>query len=402
MRTRLLLVVVALPCLLWALLPLTSSGAPKQSLGDVQSKIRKKESAVSTKRKRERVLSVDVQSYSRRINRVQHDISGLQRRQDTLQSDLDGKRAELVKVQQRLRDERARLARLRARLAEGRRVLAARLVELYKADAPDMVSVVLQSNGFTDLVERSELLARIGQQDHRVIERVKRARVDAQATAKRLDRLEERQQRITTAVLQRRNEVASVKGKLVDRRDGYSVLQGRKQRALASVREARNHMEGDLKVLRSVENKILARLRQTSNPSSPGTNPPIRPGTGNMNWPVNGEVVSPFGSRWGRAHEGIDIAAPAGTPIHAVDDGTVALQQGTGASGGYGNFTCIQHSGSLATCYAHQSRFAVGSGEHVSKGQVIGYVGCTGHCYGDHLHFETRVNGSAVDPMGYL
>jgi len=69
---------------------------------------------------------------------------------------------------------------------------------------------------------------------------------------------------------------------------------------------------------------------------------------------------------------------------------------------GYGNYTCIDHGGGLSTCYGHQSGFATSQGASVSQGQVIGYVGCTGHCFGDHLHFETRINGVPVDPMGYL
>ena len=69
--------------------------------------------------------------------------------------------------------------------------------------------------------------------------------------------------------------------------------------------------------------------------------------------------------------------------------------------GGYGNLIIIDHGGGLATAYAHQSSFAVGGGP-VGQGQTIGYVGCTGHCFGDHLHFEVRVNGAAVDPLGYL
>jgi murein DD-endopeptidase MepM/ murein hydrolase activator NlpD len=126
---------------------------------------------------------------------------------------------------------------------------------------------------------------------------------------------------------------------------------------------------------------------------------PIRHGTGQLVWPVNGPVVSPFGMRWGRLHAGIDIAVPSGTPIRAADGGTVVL---LGSVSGYGNYTCIQHTGSLSTCYAHQSGYATSQGASVRQGQVIGYVGCTGHCYGDHLHFETRVNGSPVDPFGYL
>ena len=101
-------------------------------------------------------------------------------------------------------------------------------------------------------------------------------------------------------------------------------------------------------------------------------------------------------------HEGIDIAVPAGTPIRAVASGTVILMQSEASSGGYGNYTCVGHSSSLSSCYAHQSSFATSQGASVKQGQVIGYVGCTGSCFGDHLHFEVRINGSAVDPMGYL
>ncbi len=114
---------------------------------------------------------------------------------------------------------------------------------------------------------------------------------------------------------------------------------------------------------------------------------------------MSGPVVSPFGWRWGRMHEGIDIGVGYGTPIHAAASGTVIT---AGWEGGYGNLIVIDHGGGLATAYGHQSSFAVGYGQHVDQGQTIGYVGCTGHCFGPHLHFEVRVNGAAVDPLGYL
>jgi murein DD-endopeptidase MepM/ murein hydrolase activator NlpD len=133
--------------------------------------------------------------------------------------------------------------------------------------------------------------------------------------------------------------------------------------------------------------------------SGPAPAGPIRQGGGGYIWPVNGPVVSPFGQRWGRLHAGVDIAAPAGTPIRAAASGSVAM---AGWTGGYGQYTCIQHGGGVATCYAHQSSIGVSVGQSVKQGQVIGAVGCTGHCFGDHLHFEVRIGGSPVDPMGYL
>jgi murein DD-endopeptidase MepM/ murein hydrolase activator NlpD len=122
-------------------------------------------------------------------------------------------------------------------------------------------------------------------------------------------------------------------------------------------------------------------------------------GSSQISSPVNGTVTSEFGPRWGRNHDGIDIAAPTGTAIKAAACGTVSFR---GQQSGYGNIICIAHSSQFTTCYAHMSAFAVGSGARVRTGQVIGYVGCTGSCTGPHLHFETRVNGTAQNPRRYL
>jgi murein DD-endopeptidase MepM/ murein hydrolase activator NlpD len=98
-------------------------------------------------------------------------------------------------------------------------------------------------------------------------------------------------------------------------------------------------------------------------------------------------------------HEGIDLGAPYGTPIAAAAAGVVIY---AGWLGGYGNLTVIDHGGGLATAYGHQSSIVVGVGQSVARGEIIGYVGSTGHSTGPHLHFEVRVNGQPVDPLGYL
>ena len=98
-------------------------------------------------------------------------------------------------------------------------------------------------------------------------------------------------------------------------------------------------------------------------------------------------------------HTGIDIGVPYGTPIHAAAAGTVIYATWME---GYGNLVVIDHGNGLATAYAHQSQIAVSYGQQVNQGDVIGYVGCTGHCFGPHLHFEVRINGAPVDPLGYL
>jgi murein DD-endopeptidase MepM/ murein hydrolase activator NlpD len=404
-RLRLLLLVAALPLLLWGVLPMISSGATQ---GEIQRKIAKKQSAIQWHKSREHVLSSDIAGYTHRINSLQGDISTLQTKQVRLQADLDAKRAQLEQIQADLRKERLRLARLRARLAEAQVALANRLVELYKADKPDIVTVALNSNGFADLLERTSFMERISQQDTRIMANVKNAKADATAAAKHLAQLEAKAAAVAKAIQGRRDQVVEVKTQLVDRRDRYAAARTQKNTVLASNRTARHRLEDDVASLQAQSAKIAAALQAAAarNSGGGGSAPagPIRQGSGGLIWPVNGPITSPFceSRAWESCHPGIDIGVPSGTPIRAAAGGRVVLMQPEAASGGYGNFTCVQHSATMSTCYAHQSRFATSMGAQVGQGQVIGYTGCTGRCFGPHLHFEVRINGSVVNPMNYL
>jgi peptidoglycan DL-endopeptidase CwlO len=390
-RLSLLLAVAALPLALWAVLPLVSTG---QSVDSLQRKIDRKRDQIEWRKGRERVLTSEISAYTRKISGLQADITTLQTKQVSLEADLEAKRAELARIQEDLRRERLHLARLRTRLAEARVELANRLIELYKQDAPDVVTVVLEADGFADLLERTEFMQRTSAQDARIISRVREAKAEAIATAKRLEKLEKRAEELAEAIEAEVAEVARVKGQLVDRRDSYASARAGKSELLANTRADRHGLEENLESLEREQAAVLARLQQPSNVAGP-----IKQGSGSLIWPVNGSISSPFGMRWGRLHAGIDIPAPEGTPIRAADGGSVAI---AGWMGGYGNYTCIQHGGSISTCYGHQSSIGVSVGQSVSQGQVIGAVGNTGHSFGAHLHFEVRINGSPVDPLGYL
>ncbi len=121
-------------------------------------------------------------------------------------------------------------------------------------------------------------------------------------------------------------------------------------------------------------------------------------GSGDLAWPVQGTITSYYGPRWGRMHQGVDIGASTGTSIVAADSGMVTY---AGWNGGYGNFVKIDHGDGMETCYGHLSKFAVKTGDTVSKGDVIGYVGSTGNSNGPHLHFEVREGGAAKNPLDY-
>ncbi len=386
-QVRLIIALAAIPFALWLFVPVVSNGQ------QLQRKIEQKRKQIESKKKRERVLTGTIEGYSRRIRVLERDITTLRTRQATIEADLGRKRAELTTIQRDLRSERARITRLRGRLLEARAALSDRLVYLFKADEPDVVTVVLESEGFADLLQRTSFMQRVSQQDARIIDRARDAKADAQAAEKRLDRSEARQREVTAIVARRREEVAAIKGRLLERSSQYRDVRSNKREALVETRTDRKKLEGHLAALEKEEAQVRARLAGNVAPG------PIRRGSGALIWPINGAFTSPFGFRWGRLHAGVDLAAPEGTPIRAADGGTVVL---AGWTGGYGNYTCIAHGGALTTCYAHQSRYGTSVGANVSQGQVIGYVGNTGHSFGAHLHFETRVNGTPVNPMSYL
>jgi murein DD-endopeptidase MepM/ murein hydrolase activator NlpD len=377
----------------YLVLPLPGLSAP------LSERIAKKRSQVDRVKRREGVLTTTISSYNSRIERLRGEIRGTERRLRGVQRSLDRARDRLLETRNRLEVARDRLERARRELRIGRGVLSARLVEIYKSDQPDALTVVLEADGFADLLERTEFLDRISDQDRDIVDRVRRLRDKAKRQAAELAALERREQLVAQQILRSRDQIASARDSLVSSRSNLRAARNDRRGVLARVRQNRSRLEGDLAAMEREQARVQASLQGAGQRAFGQGAGPVRRGSGQLIWPVNGPVVSPFGMRWGRLHAGIDIAVPSGTPIRAADAGRVVLM---GSVGGYGNYTCVQHTGSLSTCYAHQSSFGTSNGASVRQGQVIGSVGCTGHCFGDHLHFETRVNGSPVNPMGYL
>ena len=357
----------------------TGSLAPGQ---DLQSELGAKETQLSQSKQQEGVLSTTINRYSNQIDQLAGEVAVLRNREAIVQQRLEETIA-------RLQREKNHLQVLRKRFRRSVEVLRQRLRAIYKSDQPDMLTVILESDGFDDVLNRYEYLDAIQNQDSALVSRVRDLREETRTT---VDRVKSARDEIAA----RKAELERTRSQLEAREAALATARDRKAAALDEVQSNIQRLEGDISGL---EERIQSQLQASSAPSVPSVPAgPIRGGSGGMIWPVNGPVVSGYGMRWGRMHEGIDIAVPAGTPIRAAKAGSVAF---SGWYGGYGNYTCVNHGGGLSTCYAHQSSYAVQSGS-VSQGQVIGYVGCTGHCFGDHLHFEVRVNGAAVDPLGYL
>jgi len=377
----------------YVLLPLPGLSAP------VSKRIEKKRSQIEHVKRREDVLTTTISGYNNRIQRLQGEIRGTRQRLGRVQHDLDVKRSELIEVRNKLERARDRLERLMRQLRTAKRVLAARLVEIYKSDTPDALTVVLEADGFNDLLERADFLDRISHQDRGVTDRVRRLRDEQQAQTDRLAGLERQVRIVATQILRRRDEIAAAQDQLVSSQSSLRGARDERRASLAKIRGRRNHLEGDLAALEREQARVQAALAGAGRTAFSAAGP-IKHGSGRFIWPVNGPITGVFGeARPGHMHAGVDISAASGTPIRAADSGRVVLMAFTG---GYGNYTCIQHTATLSSCYAHQSRFGTSNGASVRQGQVIGYVGSTGHSFGAHLHFEARVNGSAVNPLGYL
>ena len=206
-------------------------------------------------------------------------------------------------------------------------------------------------------------------------------------------RLQETVAASTRVVAYRAEQVRTLRDQLIAQQRSLAGARGDRRQTLADTQANEREWVAEADALRASSTSVAAQI--TSHSSSPNSSP----SSSSLVWPASGPITSPYGMRWGSLHPGIDIGAGMGAPIHAAASGRVIL---AGYSGGYGNLIVIDHGNGLATAYAHQSRLGVSVGQAVSQGDVIGYVGSTGFSTGPHLHFEVRVNGSPVDPMGYL
>jgi murein DD-endopeptidase MepM/ murein hydrolase activator NlpD len=351
---------------------------------DLYSQKAEKQAELEDVKERGEVLSSEISDYSDQISQLAGEVAVLRNREAIVAQ-------ELRETIARLQAERARLAELRDKLDRSLDILSERLVDIYKSDQPDALTVLLDSDGFDDLVNRYDYLTRIQDQDALIVARVRTLR----------DQSREAVERISDAkaeIAAKKAELERTRMQLEAREAELDAVRDQKAAALDQVRSTQEALEGDISDLSAEIEKQLQQAASTTT-SDPLPAGPIQAGSGDMIWPVNGVLTSPFGYRWGRLHAGIDIAVPEGTPIRAAKSGQVTLAS---YYGGYGNYTCIDHGGGLSTCYGHQSGFAVSQGDSVSQGEVIGYSGNTGSSTGPHLHFEVRVNGTPVDPMGYL
>ena len=367
-----------------------ATSASAQPGGDKLSNLQSK---VNQATEREGVLTSNIASMNGRIQSLRSSVASAEGKLARLQVEVDTHEQRLGKVRAAYEQQSQLLALAQRQYDYAQHQLSRRLVAVYESDQLDSVAVMLASESISSAIDRLEYLEAISARDRRVAEQAVRLKRRWSAIRARTHRLLARVNNETQAAVARASSVLATRDRLSSSRESLSAERETKQQTLASVRESKEKWLADIAALQAGSAAIAARLR------SGGSHSGAAPSAAGLIWPVQGVLTSTFGMRWGRMHEGIDIGAAQGTPIYAAAGGTVNY---AGWEGGYGNLTVIDHGNGLATAYGHQSQLAVSSGQTVSRGQVIGYVGSTGHSTGPHLHFEVRVNGVPNDPLSYL
>jgi murein DD-endopeptidase MepM/ murein hydrolase activator NlpD len=381
MARRLALVLVA-----GLVLAAPAAGDNNGKLGAVQARI-------AAARAKEARLTARISDVTKQIRSLEARVGDVSQKLSILARDLALHQQRLDRLNALFSFETERVNFLRSQYAKVLRQLNLRMIDIYETHDPTLVEVILESTSFQDVLDQLHYLEAIARQDKRITKTVAVARDKVQVARERTKTIRARVHSETQVIAVRTQQKRIAKSELLLSQGSLVGKRKRQKGQLASTRAKERAFVAEANALAAQDARVRAQLAAAQGASN------TTPSAAGLIWPVNGPVTSPFGYRWGRLHSGIDIGVPEGTPIHAAAAGTVVLAAWTD---GYGNYTCIDHGGGLATCYAHQSAYAVSTGAHVSQGQVIGYVGNTGHSFGPHLHFEVRINGVPVDPLGYL
>ena len=362
--------------------------------GDNSSKLSALQARIAAARAKEVRLTTEISNVTAEIRALEGKVGDVSQRLSVLEQDLALHQRRLDRLNELFAFETDRLTFLRQQYAKVLRELNLRMIDLYETRDPTLVEVILESQSFQDALEQIHYLQAIAKQDKRIAAEVAVARDEVRIARERTKKVRARVHAETQVVFVRTQQQRDVRDRLLASKSSLSNKRSKQKSALASTREQEKIWISEANALAAEDAGIRGQLAAAQSGATDTV-----PSSRGLIWPVSGPVTSPFGYRWGRLHAGIDIGVGYGTPIHAAAAGTVVL---AGWTGGYGNYTCIDHGGGMATCYAHQSSYAVSSGAQVGQGQVIGYVGNTGHSFGAHLHFEVRINGTPVDPLGYL
>ncbi len=389
-------------CVVVALVAQTPAQTPalaQESRADeIQQRLDEIERARTELARRESAIRDEIERDGVRRDVLTDELAELQSIYDDVKGRADRASATLDEIEAKIAAKKRAIEHAEKLMQRALDDIRARAVHIYKRGPVSMFDMFADIKGVSDFMRRFSLVAHVVRKDEREIVEVREVRKLIIASLDEMKDLREKADAQHVVVSAERNRAAAVKNEVSARHGAVSGELQASYAALGDVERQKAEYERESASLQAESASIAAFLRGRG--SGPAQVSPK-----GMVWPVSGPVTSGFGWRehpifkTQRFHNGIDIGAPAASPIVSAGAGSVVF---AGPKNGYGNTVIVDHGGGIATLYAHQSEIGVANGAVVGRGTKIGAVGCTGYCTGPHLHFEVRVNGDPVDPMGWL
>lgn len=369
-------------------------------------------------------LASKEQEYQEQLDSAKADIKDkeaysetLMNQVDTLNEEIDTYNAQIAALNDSIAEKQADIDKANEDIKDQMDTLKKRLRAIYMAGETSDLEIILGAKDFSDFLDKVELVKTLSEYDRELIGKIQ-DRLDKVSGEKEAlegdkeeletaeDQLQQKQDKLNTLLAENEDVLADL---YQTKNDAESLL----AEAEAQEAEVQGQLEAyyaSLKQQEEEENNNNSGSNTSDDPS--GNDPIVTPSGTGYTWPTPGyySVISPFGEDRGYSHMGIDINAPMGATVVAVESGTVIASNNScshnfgkdgscGCGGGFGNYVMIDHGGGRSTTYGHLTCANVSAGQTVSRGQVIGSVGSTGWSTGAHLHFETRLNGAAYDPM---
>ena len=423
---------VTVLCVIGVLMPAAVGAAanPQDKLEDVQRQLDEAKTDLSGVEQRKAVELSDLQALDARRAQLDQQLAGLNEELAAAEAELADSQAALDATTQKLTATQGKLDDTREQLVAEQEAFSerARSTYMYGGQA-QWAGIVAGLESIAEFERGLKYARSVLDADRKRVERITALEAVVQQVTLELADLHDKREAQAAVDAKQRDAAAEI----VDRRTAVKQevdAEAHKRRLLVARLESdrrsyvamvqnleadSRNIEEQLRQIAAAERArelaaaqaaaAAARQAAADNAAPPAPAAPSTPDTASMLWPANGPKTSDYGWRMhpifgtSRFHAGIDIGAGYGASIYAARSGVVVS---AGEQSGYGNAVVIDHGDGIATLYAHQSSVAVYSGQSVSRGEVIGYVGSTGYSTGPHLHFEVRVNGSPVDPMNYF
>lgn len=374
----------ALAIILTAAVLISMPAYAAKSVNDLKNELA--QSQKKTEETKKQIASKQAEKNSQKAQKDSLDIeiAGLQSDIDKIQSVIDEKNAEI-------NEKNNEIQALDTELKATDKRLKKRMKVIYESGTESYLELILKSTGISDLFTRISVVESILKHDNSMMDNY-RAQIEAVNAAKAI-------------VEQEKNEQVEAQNILEQKQNQIKSKQEEKQRVIDALSKDINELKKQEAAQEKAEQELKSQINSALKAS---TQQSVKySGNGKFGFPLTSytRVSSPYGYRihpitgTKKLHAGIDYAAPYGTSILAAEDGVVLT---SGWNSGYGYCVTINHGGGYVTLYGHCSSLLVSAGQSVKRGQTIAKVGSTGNSTGNHLHFEVRINGSTVNPAGYL